>query len=83
MPQDGPAGVLSDRSRKKGPKEVYSTLDELQRDLDNWTSNYKKQPTHRGKCCFGKMPMQTFLDSIPLAKEKMLQQTIQTIVQVA
>lgn len=28
--------------------------------------------------CFGKTPMQTFLDAIPLAKEKLLNQTGQT-----
>ena len=28
---------------------------------------------HSGKYCYGKTPMQTFLDSLPLAKEKMLQ----------
>ena len=31
---------------------------------------------HSGKYCFGKTPMRTFLDSIPLAKEKMLNQTV-------
>jgi hypothetical protein len=36
-----------------------------------------------GKYCFGKTPMQTFLDSLPLAKEKMLNQTVQTSVAIA
>jgi hypothetical protein len=25
---------------------------------------------HQGKWCFGKTPMQTFLDALPLAREK-------------
>ena len=39
---------------------------------------YNEQRVHSGKYCFGKTPMQTFLDSIPLAKEKMLNNTSQT-----
>ena len=38
---------------------------------------------HSGKYCFGKTPMQTFLDSLPLAKEKTLNQTVQTTAAVA
>ena len=32
--------------------------------------NYRRP--HRGRWCFGKTPMQTFLDAIPLAKEKLM-----------
>jgi len=71
-------------------KKIYNTLDELQEDLDKWMSDYNEQRTHSGKYCFGKTPMQTFLDSTPLAKEKMLDlptgqagQTVQTVEQVA
>jgi hypothetical protein len=28
--------------------------------------------SHQGRWCFGKTPMQTFLDTITLAKEKMM-----------
>ena len=27
---------------------------------------------HQGRWCFGKTPMQTFLDAMPIAKEKMI-----------
>jgi hypothetical protein len=27
---------------------------------------------HQGRWCFGKTPMQTFLDAMPMAKEKMI-----------
>jgi hypothetical protein len=37
----------------------------LQADLDEWV-------THQGRWCYGKAPMLTFLDSVPLAKEKMI-----------
>lgn len=64
-------------------KKVYKTLDELQTDLDNWLTEYNCQRTHSGKYCFGKTPMQTFLDSKLLAKEKMLDFSLQTEKQTA
>jgi transposase InsO family protein len=53
-------------------KKVYNSLDELQDDLDKWIQQYNEERTHTGKYCFGKTPMQTFQDSLPLAKEKQL-----------
>jgi transposase InsO family protein len=60
-------------------KKIYKTLDELQADLDLWIKQYNEERPHSGKYCFGKTPMQTFLDSIPLAKEKMLDSTLQAV----
>lgn len=54
-------------------KKVYRTVQELQTDLDRWMQYYNNDRTHTGKYCFGKTPMQTFTDSIPLAKEKLLE----------
>src|SRR5690606_28536742 len=51
-------------------KKIYHTLDELQIDLDLWLNEYNNQRTHSGKYCYGRTPMQTFLDSLPLAKQK-------------
>jgi len=59
-------------------KKIYNSLDELQADLDNWLDEYNQSRPHSGKYCFGKTPMQTFLDSLPLAKEKVLNKTAQT-----
>ena len=59
-------------------KIVYNSIEQLQQDLDIWIEYYNQDRTHSGKYCFGKTPMQTFLDSVPLAKEKMLNQTVQT-----
>lgn len=53
-------------------KKIYKTLDELQVDLDAWLVRYNQQRPHSGRYCYGKTPMQTFEDSLPLAKEKML-----------
>jgi transposase InsO family protein len=54
-------------------KKIYNNLDELQADLDLWIDEYNNQRTHSGKYCYGRTPMQTFLETLPLAKEKMLQ----------
>lgn len=54
-------------------KKVYRSITELQADLDRWMDYYNNERTHSGKYCFGKTPMQTFTDSIPLAKAKLLE----------
>lgn len=74
--------VLNEFYRVAFRKKIYKTLDELQADLDTWMKSYNEQRTHSGKYCYGKTPMQTFIDSIPLAKEKMLGQTGQTEIQI-
>ena len=53
-------------------KKIYRTIDELQVDLDAWLVDYNEQRPHQGRWCFGKTPMQTFLDALPLAKEKLM-----------
>ncbi len=53
-------------------KKIYHTLDEIQRDLDDWIKWYNEERTHSGKHCYGKTPWQTLLDSKQLALEKQL-----------
>lgn len=53
-------------------KKFYSSLDELQTDVDSWLMSYNNERAHSGKHCFGKTPMQTFRDSIHIAKAKNL-----------
>jgi transposase InsO family protein len=55
-------------------KKLYGTLEDLQRDVDQWVEQYNNERPHSGKYCFGKTPLQTFLDSKHLAQEKMLDQ---------
>jgi transposase InsO family protein len=59
-------------------RKVYNSLDELQADLDEWFRKYNEERTHSGKYCYGKTPMQTFQESLHLATEKMLGETVQT-----
>jgi transposase InsO family protein len=54
-------------------KKLYRTLPELQADLDAWILEYNEQRTHQGRWCYGKTPMATFLDTLPVAKEKLMQ----------
>ena len=53
-------------------KKIYRSIAELQADLDAWVQSYNEDRAHQGRWCFGKTPMQTFLDATPLAKEKMI-----------
>lgn len=53
-------------------KKLYTTLEELQQDVDLWLHQYNQERTHSGKYCFGKTPMQTFQDAKHLAEEKQL-----------
>lgn len=52
--------------------KVYSSVEELQVDLDTWLSEYNEKRPHSGKYCYGKTPIQTFLDAIPMTREKMI-----------
>ena len=51
-------------------KKLYPSLDEMQKDIDQWMLFYNHQRTHSGRYCFGKTPMQTFNDSKALAQAK-------------
>ena len=64
--------VLNEFYRVAFRKKLYTSLAELQADLDAWLTTYNAERTHQGRWCYGKTPMRTFLDSVPLAKEKML-----------
>lgn len=54
-------------------KKLYRTTAELQTVLDVWMREYNTIRTHQRRWCFGKTPMQTFIDTLPVAKENLLQ----------
>jgi transposase InsO family protein len=64
--------MLNEFYRVAFRKKIYTSLDELQADLDAWLTEYNETRPHQGRWCYGKTPMQTFVDSVPLAKEKLL-----------
>jgi len=51
-------------------KKLYSSIEELQNDLDDWIDYYNHQRTHQGKMCCGRTPMQTLLDGKKIWQEK-------------
>jgi len=55
-------------------KKLYDNLEELQQDLDQWMIYYNHQRPHSGRYCFGKTPVETFRESIILARQKFLGQ---------
>jgi len=59
-------------------RKLYTSLEQLQVDVDVWVDSYNRERTHSGKHCFGKTPLQTFLDSKPLAIAKQLDRTMPT-----
>ena len=64
--------ILNEFYRVAFRKRIYRTIEDLQQDLDAWLEEYNEARPHQGRWCYGKTPMQTFLDSRPLAKEKVL-----------
>lgn len=55
-------------------KKVFTSIEELQVELDSWIDWYNKERTHSGKYCYGKTPWDTFIQSKSLALEKQLDQ---------
>lgn len=53
-------------------KKIYSSIEELQADLDEWIRYYNEERTHSGRYCDGKTPSETFRQSIGIAIEKMI-----------
>jgi len=54
--------VLDEFDRVAFRKEIYRTINERQTGLDAWITEYNEQRPHQGRWCFGKTPMQTFLE---------------------
>ncbi|QTL39119.1 IS481 family transposase [Xenorhabdus budapestensis] len=55
-------------------KKLYSSLNELQKDLDEWIDDYNHHRTHQGKMCCGRTPIETLLEGKLIWAEKNLTQ---------
>ena len=64
--------VLNEVDRVACRKRLYATRERLQADLDVFVQPYNVDRPHHGRWCDGKTPMQTFRDSVALAKEKQI-----------
>jgi transposase InsO family protein len=47
-------------------KTLYTSLDQMQRDLDAFMDRYNRERTNQGRNCQGRTPMETFADGIAL-----------------
>ena len=64
--------VLNEFYRIVFRKTLYTSLVQLQTDLDAFLEEYNQRRPHQGRWCYGKTPAQTFEDSLALAKEKLI-----------
>jgi transposase InsO family protein len=64
--------LLNEFYRVAFRKRLYASVEALQTDLDHFLEEYNTQRPHQGRWCYGKTPMQTFRDSLALAKEKQI-----------
>jgi hypothetical protein len=62
--------VLDEFYRIAFRKRLYASIVDLQDGLDLWVKSYNEERPHQGRWCFGKTPLQTFLDGIPVARGK-------------
>ena len=64
--------VLNEFYQSAFRKKIYTTIEELQNDLDEWIYKYNHERTHQGKICLGRTPMQTLLDGKEVWDKKKL-----------
>jgi len=64
--------MLSEFYRIPFRKKISTSLAELQTDLEEGIRYYNEERVHQGRWCFGRTPKQTVIETIPLAKEKLL-----------
>lgn len=55
-------------------KKLYGSIEELQKDLDEWMDYYNNHRTHQGKMCCGRTPIETLEDGKSIWVEKNLAQ---------
>ena len=64
--------LLNEFYRVAFRKRFYRDLEALQADLDAFLEDYNRDRPHQGRWCYGKTPMQTFVETVALAKEKLI-----------
>lgn len=55
-------------------KKLYTNMEDLKKDLDDWMDYYNNERTHQGKMCCGRTPKETLLDGKSIWAEKKLAQ---------
>lgn len=59
-------------------RKLYTSLDELQADLDAWLHSFHTERPHSGRYRYGNTPMQAFQGAEPRAQEKELHSQYRT-----
>lgn len=62
--------ILEEFYRITFRKKVYSSLDELQADLDEWLVSYNERRSHQGRMCEGRTPLATFHEDLKTWNDK-------------
>jgi transposase InsO family protein len=68
--------VLNEFYRITFRKKIYSDIETLQMDLDEYIVEYNTERTHQGKRCKGRTPMETFIEGKKLFDEKNITERI-------
>lgn len=55
-------------------KKLYTKIEDLQKDLDEWVNSYNIHRNHQGKMYFGRTTMETLTDGKKIWEEKILTQ---------
>ena len=65
--------VLNEFYRITFRKKLYSDLEALQKDLDEYIELYNYERTHQGKRCKGRTPIETFIEGKEIYNKKNLE----------
>jgi len=65
--------VLNEFYRITFRKKLYSDLEALQKDLDEYIHLYNYERTHQGKRCKGRTPIETFIEGKEIYNKKNLE----------
>jgi transposase InsO family protein len=68
--------ILNEFYRVTFRKKVYSDLEPLQMDLNEYMNEYNYKRTHQGKRCQGRTPMKTFLEGKKYFVEKNISESL-------
>ena len=51
-------------------KRIYSSIEQLQSDLDDWLKKFNTERAHQGKMCCGRTPLETMIDGRKIWQQK-------------
>lgn len=67
-----PTTMLNECYRMTFRQKFSTRLEALPADVEEWLRYDNEERIPQGRWCYGRTPMQTFRDTIPLAQEKVV-----------